>query len=175
MRALAHPARLEILEHLSINRDGATATECAEVVGLSPSATSYHLRALAKVGMIQEAPSRGDGRERVWQVVHRHYAVGADRNASAEEWAAGEAMVEAFLARQNERARRYMATARAEKDEWTEAAAITEQVLQVTAEEVKELIEKLDQLTYPLKRINREDPPEGTRMVSLQLRVFPVV
>jgi DNA-binding transcriptional ArsR family regulator len=174
MRALAHPARLEILEHLSLNRDGATATECAEVVGLSPSATSYHLRALAKVGMIQEAPSRGDGRERVWQVTHRQYAVGADRNASAEEWAAGEAMVEAFLARQNERVRRYMAKARAEKDEWTEAASLTEQVLQVTAGELKELLGKLDELLDPLKRLNREDPPEGSRMVSMQLRTFPI-
>src|SRR5262245_4751732 len=67
LRALAHPARLALLEHLSQRVEGATATECAAVVGLSPSATSYHLRALAKVGMIREAPGRGDGRERIWQ------------------------------------------------------------------------------------------------------------
>ena len=43
LRALAHPARLAILQHLVL--DGpATATECAEVAGLSPSACSYHLR-----------------------------------------------------------------------------------------------------------------------------------
>lgn len=47
MRALAHPARIAILQHLGL--DGpATATECAAVVGLSPSACSYHLRALAR-------------------------------------------------------------------------------------------------------------------------------
>src|SRR5713226_3824820 len=46
MRALAHPARIAILQHLVV--DGpATATECAEIAGLSPSACSYHLRALA--------------------------------------------------------------------------------------------------------------------------------
>src|SRR5262249_56777146 len=69
MRAMAHPARLAIMEFLG---DGAvaTATECAEVCGLSPSATSYHLRALAKVGLVEEAPSRGDGRERVWRAPH---------------------------------------------------------------------------------------------------------
>jgi len=62
MRAMAHPARLAIMEFLS-DGAGATATECAEVCGLSPSATSYHLRALARAGLVEEAPSRGDGRE----------------------------------------------------------------------------------------------------------------
>src|SRR5580704_1047189 len=56
MRALAHPARIAILQHLGL--DGpATATECASVVGLSPSACSYHLRALARYGFIEEDPA----------------------------------------------------------------------------------------------------------------------
>ncbi|WP_232075867.1 ArsR/SmtB family transcription factor [Phytohabitans suffuscus] len=37
------------------------------MAGLSPSATSYHLRALARYGLVEQAPSRGDGRERVWR------------------------------------------------------------------------------------------------------------
>ena len=67
MRALAHPARIEIMEYLASTGAGVTATECAEIVGLSPSATSYHLRELAKYGLVEQAPSRGDGRERVWR------------------------------------------------------------------------------------------------------------
>ncbi|WP_442933752.1 ArsR family transcriptional regulator [Micromonospora sp. CPCC 205556] len=57
MRALAHPARIAIMEHLSTREGGATA--CAEIVGLSPSATSYHLRASVKFGLVEQAPSRG--------------------------------------------------------------------------------------------------------------------
>src|SRR3954454_24700318 len=65
LRALAHPARLEILERL--NTVGpSTATECAEVAGLSPSACSYHLRALARWGLVEEADG-GDRRERRWR------------------------------------------------------------------------------------------------------------
>ena len=61
LRALAHPARLSILQHLVL--DGpATATECAEVAGLSPSACSYHLRALARYGFVDEDPSGGPDR-----------------------------------------------------------------------------------------------------------------
>ncbi len=174
MRALAHPARMEILDHLSLTKDGATATECAEVVGLSPSATSYHLRALAKVGMIQEAPSRGDGRERVWQASYRHYSLGAERDAGEEELAAEAAMIEVFLARQNERVRRYLAKARSEKDEFFDAASMTDQTLQVTSGELQELLSKLYELIDPLKRLTRADPPAGSRMVSLQIRAIPI-
>ena len=70
MRAMAHPARLALLEHLR-NGGPATATECAGVVSLSPSATSYHLRALARAGLVEAAPGRGDGRERLWRIVGR--------------------------------------------------------------------------------------------------------
>ena len=49
MRALAHPARIAIWSHIGL-RGSVTATECAEVAGLSPSACSYHLRTLARYG-----------------------------------------------------------------------------------------------------------------------------
>lgn len=65
MRALAHPTRLALLDHLHAVEQ-ATATECALVVGDSPSSCSYHLRALGKWGFVEEAP-KGAGRERPWR------------------------------------------------------------------------------------------------------------
>src|SRR5947209_7487871 len=67
MRALAHPARIAIWTHLGMHGP-ATATECAEIAGLSPSACSYHLRTLARYGFVEEDPaSAADGRERPWR------------------------------------------------------------------------------------------------------------
>src|ERR1700689_73839 len=67
MRALAHQARIAIWEYLGL-RGPATATECAEVAGLSPSACSYHLRALARYGFVEEdLASAVDGRQRPWR------------------------------------------------------------------------------------------------------------
>src|SRR3984957_17015156 len=67
MRALAHPARIEIWSHVLLEGP-ATATECAAVAGLSPSACSYHLRTLAKYGFVEEDPGHSaDGRERPWR------------------------------------------------------------------------------------------------------------
>jgi len=67
MRALAHPARIAIWQFLGLEGP-ATATECAEVAGLSPSACSYHLRTLARYGFVAEdLASAADGRQRPWR------------------------------------------------------------------------------------------------------------
>src|SRR5215469_6918557 len=67
MRALAHPARIAIWTHIAM-RGPTTATECAEVAGLSPSACSYHLRTLARYGFVEEdLASAADGRQRPWR------------------------------------------------------------------------------------------------------------
>jgi DNA-binding transcriptional ArsR family regulator len=173
MRALAHPARLALLEHLSTSPAGATATECAAVIGLSPSATSYHLRALAKVGMIHEAPGRGDARERLWRASHETYEVGNHPGASEEQIAAESALVETYLARQNDKVRRFLAVARDQAPEWYDAALIGENTLLVTAGELTTLLEQIKELLEPLKARNRPDPPRAARPVSFQLRAVP--
>src|ERR1700759_3131323 len=67
MRALAHQGRIAIWTYLGLHGP-ATATECAEIAGLSPSACSYHLRTLARYGFVEEDPDRAaDRRERPWR------------------------------------------------------------------------------------------------------------
>src|SRR5215471_13180910 len=70
IRALAHPARLAIIEAL-FSGDELTATECAALTGLSPSATSYHLKALARWGIVEAGQARADGRDRPWKAKGR--------------------------------------------------------------------------------------------------------
>lgn len=74
MRALAHPVRLAILTRLQ--QDGPqTATGLSQNVGASPSVTSWHLRHLAKHGLVRDAEALGNGRERWWQAVSRGFRV----------------------------------------------------------------------------------------------------
>src|SRR5215469_11862776 len=81
IRALAHPARLEIIEALRPGEE-LTATELASVTGLSPSATSYHLKALEKWGIVEAGQARADGRDRPWKVVGRSIVVSSSAPAS---------------------------------------------------------------------------------------------
>jgi DNA-binding transcriptional ArsR family regulator len=173
LRALAHPVRLELLEHLARNADGATATECATVVGLSPSATSYHLRALSKVGMIHDAPSRGDGRERVWQASHTSYDLSTDQEVSPDEVAAQTALLEIFLARQNDKVLRFLATARDGSQEWLQQSVVVDRTLVITVSEMEQLMAGIEELTKPWSMRQRDRPPKDARIVSFQLRAFP--
>ena len=173
LRALAHPARLSIMSHLNTGA-AATATEFAELVGLSPSATSYHLRALAKVGLIEEAPSRGDGRERVWTSALRGYQVATEQHADPEVRAAEDQLIDAFLVLENERLREFLAHRDKEPPEWFAVAFASESLLDMTAAELDELQKKVMDLIAPYRKGQRADVPDGTRTVSASFRAFPL-
>lgn len=174
MRALAHPARLTIMEYLGSISAEATATECAEVVGLSPSATSYHLRALAKAGLIEDAPSRGDARERVWRSRARHYSMESPPDADQQTRAAEDALLDAFLTREHERLRAWSARSRQEPHEWYRATLISETIIAATAEELEQLNAELLRLIRSYHRAERPEVPPGARTISVQLRTFPI-
>jgi DNA-binding transcriptional ArsR family regulator len=170
MRAMAHQARLAILEHLMVS-DAATATECARICGLSPSATSYHLRALAKVGLVEQAPSRGDGRERLWRSTVKGFQVDADE--TPEGRAAERELIDAFLIREETRTRQWLAHRHDEPAEWYRAAVLSEMVLQVTAAELEELVERIRELGKPYTKVRRRDAPADARTVVMLLRALP--
>jgi DNA-binding transcriptional ArsR family regulator len=113
LRALAHPARLELLDLLR-SHDALTATECAELIGSSPKSCSYHLRYLGRHGLVQEVPAaRGDARERHWRRVETpdeatiaHTWTVAMTPAQVRDWgAAVEALTREHLARAERRPR----------------------------------------------------------------------
>ena len=145
MRALAHPARLTILEELGLGRAG-TATEFAAICGLTPSATSYHLRALAKAGLVQEAPGRGDGRERVWQLISSSGIEIASGPDDPEAMRAEQGLVEVFLARSEARTRSWVARWQQEPREWYDATRMTEHIITVTSQELSDLNAKVYEL-----------------------------
>ncbi|WP_052849558.1 winged helix-turn-helix domain-containing protein [Streptomyces avicenniae] len=68
LRGLAHPLRMTLLDHLTLEGP-ATATGLAARVGESSGTVSWHLRHLARHGFITEDTGRGTRRERWWRVV----------------------------------------------------------------------------------------------------------
>ena len=172
MRALAHPARLTILEELGLGRAG-TATEFAAICGLTPSATSYHLRALAKVGLVEEAPSRGDGRERVWRAAHTSLSIHTEETDSPETLSAARDLMDVMLARDEVQIGRWFDNAESEPKEWYDAAGMTRQQVYLTATELTELFRTVEKLLEPYGRIERPDPPEGARKVGVLFRAIP--
>src|SRR4051794_27853732 len=72
LRAIAHPVRNRILGELSA-AGHLRAADVADVLGIPANQASFHLRQLAKYGLVEQAPELArDGRDRVWRPVHEH-------------------------------------------------------------------------------------------------------
>jgi predicted ArsR family transcriptional regulator len=90
LRVLAHPLRSRLLT--ALRTDGpATATALARALDTNTGATSYHLRRLASVDLVEETDA-GRGRERWWRAATQSHGwterdVAGDREAeAASDW-----------------------------------------------------------------------------------------
>src|SRR6478752_287351 len=67
LRAIAHPVRTRVLDELQASGP-ARAADIARELGIPANQASFHLRQLAKYGLIEEAPEAArDQRDRVWK------------------------------------------------------------------------------------------------------------
>lgn len=75
LRAMAHPLRLDIAERVG-RRGTARAADVASDLGVPANSVSYHLRILARGGVIEEAPEAArDRRDRVWRLAQTSFHV----------------------------------------------------------------------------------------------------
>lgn len=172
MRALAHPVRLAILELLH-ERGTATATECAADVAESPQACSYHLRTLARWGLIRKAES-DDGRETRWQLAARSITFSGGPDSPAAD-AAAAALKATVLDRDRRLVDEFLAREQELSQEWRKAASFLTGSVYATPEEVDELSDRVIELLKPYERQSRVDRPEGARRVHFMFRAIPKV
>lgn len=172
IKALAHPARLAVMDELFAGRQ-LTATECAEIAGLSPSAMSYHLRALEKWGIVERAEASGDGRERPWR------ATGDGLSIESSEPRASAVAESAMVSRILDRTRRYLLDWLAredredrEKGDWNDVTALGGGTRWMTDEEAIELSEAFSELMDKYARTSTDRPP-GARAVQVTFVVVP--
>ncbi|MGW9032935.1 winged helix-turn-helix domain-containing protein [Streptomyces sp. NPDC055722] len=173
LRAYAHPTRMRLVGLLR-TEGPFTATRAAELTGESVASCSYHLRMLAKYGLVEVAPG-GQGREKPWRATARF--------TQWPNYSEDPAVAEASRALETAVAERYfelMTRAIEERHdlprEWQEAEHIGDQVLYLTAEELIDLGEKLDRLLHPYED-RQGDPaarPQGVRLVQIVRAAFPL-
>lgn len=170
LQALAHPVRLDVLNFLMSNGP-ATASACARAVGDSPSNCSYHLRTLARYGLVAPAPS-DDARERPWKATVTGFDIGDDEPGTAGA-RGGAALLAASLQLDQRLARDYLAGREQVPARWRKADAYSRYTLRITPAELSELLEQIDQLIRPLIAASRGRAPRGAALVHLGLQAFP--
>ncbi|HEY8281786.1 MAG TPA: helix-turn-helix domain-containing protein [Leifsonia sp.] len=172
LRALAHPLRLALLDHL-MSFGPRTASECAAVVGSTASNSSYHRRAHARYGLVEPADAV-DGRERPWRSTATGLQFGRTDDPAV---ALGTDTAERFLAdKQIDDQALLEHRMLAQRDElpepWRSASMLNGYALRLTPDELRALGERLDALIRPYIGLTRQDPPEGSDVVELHLAAF---
>jgi DNA-binding transcriptional ArsR family regulator len=173
MRALAHPARLASLQHL-MQYGPATATELGELVGLTPSAMSYHLRALERAGLIADAESRGDGRERVWKSTHEGtgFDIETSDDGTEETRQVSQQLMEAAVTIDEVETRRWLG--RAAEPGWLDHGTFMTATVQLSQDELAELGARISDLLDPYRERTRTGsaPPDAVEMRA-RFKCFP--
>ncbi|HEY7430565.1 MAG TPA: winged helix-turn-helix domain-containing protein [Streptosporangiaceae bacterium] len=173
MRALAHQARIAIWMHLGLNGP-ATATECAEIAGLSPSACSYHLRTLARYGFVEEdRASAADGRERPWRARMLAFNLADVPGTPAATRVASRLLVENLRAAAEENRARYLMRQSEYSADWQSASGELFSVAHATPEELQRMREQLIEVMAPYVRLDPASRPAGARPVRIMLDLFP--
>jgi DNA-binding transcriptional ArsR family regulator len=168
--ALAHPVRLDLLGYLM--SDGpATASDCARAVGDTPSNSSYHLRVLARHGLVEPADS-SDGRERPWQATITGFSTDPDPSEPLETSGAARVLgasiqLDYQLAREHLRVRDRL------PEEWRDVDAHANYGLRVTPDELKRIVEQIDAIARPYIAATRDDAPDGAAVATLSVLAFP--
>jgi DNA-binding transcriptional ArsR family regulator len=172
IRALAHPARLAIIDALAAGEE-LTATQCAELTGLSPSATAYHLKLLARYKAVEAAPPRADRRERPWRAAGRLIQADLDTSTPARASAAA-AVAAALFDATRAIAVEFTEGADREPGEWRDAAALDNADLWLTAEEFRRVAEQLAAVLEPYRgRTRQAGRPASSRLIRVMNVVVP--
>jgi predicted ArsR family transcriptional regulator len=173
LRAYAHPVRTKLVGLLR-RRGPLTATQAAELLGESSGTTSFHLRQLAKYGLVEEAPG-GRGREKPWQATSMLTHV-PPIHATPEANEAAMQLRIALAQRYFDNVVRWLQRAAHAPKRWREAAIFSDRILYTTPAELEALRDRIDELLEPYaRRLDHPDErPKSSREVSYIGIAFPM-
>jgi DNA-binding transcriptional ArsR family regulator len=162
LRAIAHPVRTRILGEVYA-AGHLRAADVAEALGIPANQASFHLRQLAKYGLVEPAPELArDGRDRVWKPAGEGTI--SLEVSQMEKDPGGRAAVSVWRRQAVASSKEAVERAYARRKSPDEHVMISDDWLRLTAQEARELSEELIALQDRWARRTQDHPPaEGER------------
>jgi predicted transcriptional regulator len=171
MRALAHPVRVALLEAIGrAEGQTLTATQASEITGESPANCAFHLRTLAKYGLIEEAGG-GRGRERPWRQAYETLQFDPPWEDEQSRLAM-EALGNVWLDRWMQVARERLMRGTAFPAAWQEALIASQMDTYLTPAEAKQIEDEIDGVLEPYKQRWRDATARPPGSLPFQLLTF---
>jgi DNA-binding transcriptional ArsR family regulator len=171
VKVLAHPLRSRLLSALRAGGP-ATATFLANRLGTNTGATSYHLRKLASVGLVEET-GEGRGRERWWRAAtEMHGFTQRDVAYDADGRAAADWLRRYYLRSFVDRFEHWLDIHETWPMDWQEVADASDYLLRLSPTRLAELEAEASAL---FARYRNPDPEDrDARQVEVHLHAFPI-
>lgn len=171
VRVLAHPLRSRLLSALRLHGP-ATATELADRLETNTGATSYHLRKLEEVGLVEDT-AEGEGKRRVWRAASRSHSWTASDFAHDEDaqtsmgW-----LTRDYVRLAAEQMYRWLDVEDTWPLPWRDVLGIGDDGVTVTVDQARELRDELYALIARYRDSGAGDP--SARRVTIGLMVRPM-
>lgn len=178
LRAYAHPLRLRMIQFLN-DHGPATATQLATEFGESTGQTSYHLRQLAKHGLVEDDTTRGRGRERWWKSASFHLSTTAMVREDPGLLGAAQLMLDAVVHARSDALRSWLAQIDHAPQRWVDVSIQDQTTIQLTADETRRMNEEISAVlgawvTYGQARLEDDSVPADAERVRIYYDVFPL-
>lgn len=153
LRAIAHPVRSRILNEISA-QGSLRAADIANELGIPANQASFHLRQLAKYGLIEEDPDAArDRRDRVWRATSP--AGFSVTLRDVEKQAGGKAASAVFRRNSRDWGHVIIDSVHAAEREPGAFASLTDIPMRLTKDEAAEFTRELDKLAEQWRRRTR--------------------
>lgn len=179
LRALADPVRYRLLNHL-MSAGPRTASQCAELVGATPSNCSYHLRELQRYGLVERVgpgepgASEGDGRERLWRAAATGFSFGDPAATDPAAVTSGQALAHARIDENARLAHAGVDAASRDDSPWRDLLGLSDYGLRISADEMNALGTAIDALIRPYIALTRDGAPDDAELVHLSVTAVPL-
>lgn len=177
LRAIAHPTRNRILSELSA-AGSLRAADIARLIDVPANQASFHLRQLAKYGLVEEAPDQArDRRDRVWRLADSDGI--SFRTGELLEQPGGKAAYAVFQRNAVAWGHHLVDRALAVSSGQGPEKAVSEWALRLTQEEFAELLTEVAELAERWRRRTRDaadadrDAPRTTYSVYQLIQPYP--
>jgi DNA-binding transcriptional ArsR family regulator len=171
LKVLAHPMRSRLLGALR-GAGPSTATDLAGRLGTNSGATSYHLRKLAEVGLVEDT-GEGEGKRRLWQAASSYTQwqtsdfAGDEDSETALNWLSRD-----YLRYLGEKGERWLDVEGEWPLEWRDALGMNDDSVLATAEQVRAMYAEIDDVVKRYRRVGQGNP--AARRVSVWTVMYPI-
>jgi hypothetical protein len=173
MRALAHPLKWTLMDVLLVEGQ-ATSTRCAELTGESQANCSFHLRQLARYGLVEDAPTNSR-KERPWRLTTTDQSWSTVQPDETRSRAVAE-LERVFIEHEMAKLMRWERSAATYPETWRAAALRSAAQTWLTSAELADLGGQIAELlrAYPDRLTDPTKRPAGSRPVRLLAVGYPL-